>query len=104
MEKYGQNIDLLERDHESVIEKILEEEEKLILSHRQQIDEQASILKDEWSLITVVDKPGSDIVQYVEDLDKILLKKINSITKLREQLLNFHKNLKTEEEMSNLHK
>jgi len=45
-----------------VIEKILEEEEKLILSHRQQIDEQASILKDEWSLITVVDKPGSDIV------------------------------------------
>ena len=54
--------------------------------------------------MNVVDKPGSDIVQYVEDLDKILLKKIGSITKLREQLLNFHKNLKTEEEMSTLHK
>jgi len=29
---------------------------------------------------------------------------MTSISKLREQLLNFHKNLKTEEEMSTLHK
>jgi hypothetical protein len=56
------------------------------------------------SLLNVVDKPGSDIEKYVEDLDKVLLNKISIISKLREQLLNFHKHLKTEEEMSTLHK
>ena len=85
-------------------EQILEEEENLITTHRQHIDEVVSIVKDEMSLLNVVDKPGSDIEKYVEDLDKVLLNKISIISKLREQLLNFHKHLKTEEEMSTLHK
>lgn len=33
-EKYGHDVEWLERDHENVIEKILEEEEKLINNHR----------------------------------------------------------------------
>jgi hypothetical protein len=36
------------------------------------------------SLLNVVDKPGSDIEKYVEDLDKVLLNKISIISKLRE--------------------
>lgn len=43
-----------------------------------------SIVKDEMTLLNIVDKPGSDIESYVEDLDKVLLKKIAIITKLRE--------------------
>jgi len=57
----------------------LEEEENLITNHRQHIDEVVSIVKDEMSLLNVVDKPGSDIEKYVEDLDKVLLNKISII-------------------------
>jgi kinesin family protein 2/24 len=62
-----------------------------------------SIVKDEMCLLNVVDKPGSDVDQYVKDLDRVLLNKMATIGKLRDQLLNFHKNLKTEEKMSALY-
>jgi kinesin family protein 2/24 len=39
----------------------LEEEESLITNHRSHIDEIVSIVKDEMSLLNVVDKPGSDV-------------------------------------------
>ena len=42
------------------------------------------MVKDEMSLLNVVDKPGSDVEKYVESLDKILLNKISIISKLRE--------------------
>lgn len=62
----------------------MEEEENLITNHRKHIDEVVSIVKDEMSLLNVVDKAGSDIEKYVEDLDKVLLSKISIISKLRE--------------------
>lgn len=62
-----------------------------------------SIVKDEMNLLNVVDKPGSDVEKYVSDLDRELLRKISVITKLREQLLTFHKHLKTEEKMATLY-
>lgn len=55
------------------------------------------------NLLNVVDKPGSDVEKYVSDLDRELLRKISVISKLREQLLNFHKHLKTEEKMATLY-
>ena len=54
-------------------------------------------------LLNQVDKPGSDVQKYVQDLDKYLLNKISVITSLRSQLLAFHTHLKTEEMMSNLY-
>ena len=62
-----------------------------------------SIVKDEMNLLNVVDKPNSDVDQYVQELDRVLLGKMNIIGKLRDQLLNFHKHLKTEEKMSVLY-
>ena len=62
-----------------------------------------SIVKDEMGLLSIVDKPGSDVEQYVAELDRLLLNKISIISKLREQLLKFHKHLKTEEKMSALY-
>jgi len=35
------------------------------------------------SLLNEVDKPGSDVQEYVSDLDKVLVSKINMIEKLR---------------------
>lgn len=42
------------------------------------------IVKDEMNLLDQVDQPGSDVEQYVTDLDRILLNKIDIISKLRE--------------------
>lgn len=52
----------------------------MIQNHREHIDEIVSVVKDEMSLLNVVDKPGSDVEKYVEDLDKILLDKISIIS------------------------
>ena len=54
-------------------------------------------------LLNDVDKPGSDVEEYVTNLDVILLSKIEMIQNMRNQLLNFHKHLKTEEQMSKLY-
>ena len=101
--KYGQDVDTLCNDHETLIEQILEEEEKLIHSHRGHIDEVVGIVKEEMTLLNEVDKPGSDVEVYARGLDRILLKKIQIISDLREKLLNFYSHLKTEEHMSKLY-
>ena len=49
-----------------------------------------AILKD-------VDKPGSDVENYVEKLDQLLVKKIEMMVELRRNVLDFYKNIKTEE-------
>ena len=49
------------------------------------------------SILKEVDKPGSDVEAYVVKLDKILLQKIDMMTGLRKTLLDFYKNIKTEE-------
>ena len=53
-------------------------------------------------MLNEVDKPGSDVETYARGLDRVLLKKIEIITDLRERLLNFYSHLKTEEHMSKL--
>eukprot|EP00806_Schmidingerella_arcuata_P007147 Macronucleus_7527.p1 GENE.Macronucleus_7527~~Macronucleus_7527.p1 ORF type:complete len:134 (+),score=22.23 Macronucleus_7527:1-402(+) len=54
------------------------------------------------TLLNEVDKPGSDVEVYAKGLDRVLLKKIEIITGLRERLLKFYSHLKTEEHMSKL--
>ena len=48
-------------------------------------------------LLKEVDKPGSDVEQYVEKLDSILSMKINKMNDLRQHVLDFYKNIKTEQ-------
>lgn len=60
------------------------------------------IVKEEMTLLNEVDKPGSDVEVYARGLDRVLLKKIEIITELRERLLKFYSHLKTEEHMSKL--
>ena len=54
------------------------------------------------AILKEVDKPGSDVENYVEKLDKVLIKKIDMMNDLRKQLLDFYKNIKTEEQMAKL--
>ena len=57
----------------------MEEEESLINSHRRHIDEVVDQVKQEMVLLNDVDKPGSDVEDYVKKLDDVLLKKMRMI-------------------------
>jgi len=48
---------------------ILTEEEDLIEMHKQHVDEIINVEKTEMALISEVDKSGSDIEEYVNNLD-----------------------------------
>ena len=60
-------------DHENLIEQILEEEEELINGHRKHIDDVVDLVKQEMTLLNEVDKPGSDVEEYVKNLDEVLI-------------------------------
>ena len=78
--EYGDDTDKLCNEHEKLIEQILEEEEELINGHRKHIDEVVDLVKQEMVLLNEVDKPGSDVEEYVNNLDQMLLNKIEMIT------------------------
>jgi kinesin family protein 2/24 len=85
------------------IEKILEEEETLISSHRHHIDDVVDLVKQEMLLLHEVDQPGSEVAEYVLKLDTLLVQKMQHITRVRGKLISFHKHLKTEEVLSKLY-
>jgi kinesin family protein 2/24 len=78
---------------------ILEEEEELIGTHRTHIDDVVDLVKQEMMLLHDVDKPGSDIEEYVNSLDAILLHKMELIGLVRQRLIDFYKHLKLEENL-----
>jgi kinesin family protein 2/24 len=81
--QYQEDSDKLCNDHERLIEQILEEEEEMINGHRKHIDDLVDLVKTEMALLNEVDKPGSDVEDYVNNLDKLLLSKIDMIHKIR---------------------
>jgi len=48
------------------------------------------------TLISEVDKSGSDIEEYVKSLDQMLLKKMNMIAAVRKKLVDFNAHLQME--------
>jgi kinesin family protein 2/24 len=90
----------LERAHEELINKILEEEEEVIASHRQHIDDVMDLMKQEMRLLNDVEKPNSAIDSYVHELDGILVKKMQAIKLLRDKLASFQQHLREEEILS----
>ena len=61
------------------------------------------LVKQEMMLLHEVDQPGSDVEDYVNKLDSILVHKMQIISDVRTKLLTFHKHLKTEEVLSKLY-
>ena len=82
---------------------ILEEEEELIVIHRQHIDYVVDLEKQDMKLLHDVDKPGSDIEDYVSSLDSILLHKMELIGVVRQRLIDFYTHLKMEENLQKLY-
>ncbi|CAD8173494.1 unnamed protein product [Paramecium octaurelia] len=83
--------------HEQLISVILEEEENLISSHRSHIDQMVELVKQEMMLLHNIDKPGSDVDEYVKGLEQILLTKMEEIQTLQLQLSTFKSHLSEEE-------
>lgn len=54
-------------------------------------------------LLHEVDKPGSDIEEYVSSLDAILLHKIELISVVRQRLVDFYTHLKVESNLQRLY-
>lgn len=52
------------------------------------------------SLLNEVDKPGSNVEEYISSLDSILLSNMNMIAGVRKQLKTFERHLKEEEKLS----
>ena len=99
-QKNNVNIDELSEKHEQLIGVILAEEEDLINSHRKMIDEMVDMIKHQMGLLSEVDKPGSDVDNYVRELDTVLSIKEDLIKGIREKLKVFNDHLKQEEELS----
>jgi kinesin family protein 2/24 len=81
--QYQGDPDRLCNEHENLIEKILEQEEEMINGHRKHIDEVVDLVKNEMTLLNEVDKPGSDVEEYISNLDKMLVNKIHMILDMR---------------------
>jgi kinesin family protein 2/24 len=90
----------MSQKHEQLIGVILSEEEEVIGLHRQHIDDMVELIKQEMMLLHEVDKPGSDVDEYVDSLDAILLHKIEIINILRGRLVSFREHLREEEILS----
>jgi kinesin family protein 2/24 len=75
----------------------------LIFFHNSSCKESIQIVEKEMALLKEVDKPGSEVEQYVEKLDDILLMKIQKMEEMRKKVLDFYKCIKTEQLMNQLY-
>ena len=88
--------------HEDLINTILKEEDDFITEHKNHIDNMVKSIKEEMSSIHEVEKPGSNIDEYTNNLDKLLSKEIETIMNLKNRLNKFRILLKDESALANL--
>jgi kinesin family member 2/24 len=85
---------------QDLMNRILEEEDELIQSHRKAIEETMNTVRSEMNLLAEVDQPGSAIDTYVVKLKEILDKKDRAIQSLRAKLISFEAQLQEEEALN----
>lgn len=89
-----------EQLHDENVNEILEEEEALIAAHRKEIEDTMEIVREEMKLLAEVDKPGSQIDNYVTQLSFVLSRKAASLVSLQARLARFQHRLKEQEILS----
>eukprot|EP00667_Euglena_gracilis_P002823 EG_transcript_2827 len=92
--------DDLETQHQLLISTILEEEDQILVAHRQHIDDIMEIMKVEMRELNAVDQPGSSIEHFARNLDALLVTKMEKIQQLRQQLQRLQHHLREEEILS----
>ena len=68
--------------------------------HKEHIDSEVDIIKEEMKLLADVQKPHSDIKEYVSTLQSVLTHKIGMIMSMKNQLEEFTQHLEEEEKLS----
>ena len=97
---YPQTQEALIERHEELISVILAEEEEVVSMHRGHLDEDVENVKREMSLLTDVDKPGSDIWNYVRSVGVMLERKEQLLASMKAKLEQFRSHLEEEEDLS----
>ena len=100
--KSDEDYNKLSQIHEELIDEILKGEDEFIDAHKSHIDNMVEYIKKEMKFIHEVDKPGSDIEEYTNNLDKLLAQEIQTISNLRKKLVKFHIMIKDENALANL--
>ncbi len=83
-----------------MVNKILQEEETLIESHRTHIDVMMELIKRQMRELNEVDRPGSHIAEYCRNLDDILNQQVQKISEFRVKVDEFRGYLQREEILS----
>jgi kinesin family protein 2/24 len=94
------SLEKLGEEHEKLVGKILVEEEDLVGTHRKLIDDMVDLIKVQMGMLNEVDKPGSDVQQYIRDLESVLSQKEMQIANVKRKLKTFKSHLQAEEELS----
>jgi kinesin family protein 2/24 len=87
------------RGHEELIGRILNEEELLVSEHRRQVDKHVELLQMEMGELEMIERPGSDVEQYVAFLEENLKKKTEMVERLRSRVAQFRGLLREEARM-----
>ena len=91
-----------ERAHDALINVILGEEDAMIAAHRGHIEKSMEVVKHEMEFLARVDKPGSAVDAYVDELDAVLAERAEDVERLRARVVRFRMLLRQEEELSTL--
>ncbi|KAJ3692209.1 hypothetical protein LUZ60_012559 [Juncus effusus] len=83
----------LELEPDDDLNSLLKEEEDLVMTHREQVEETISILREEMKLLEEADQPGNQLDEYITRLNSILSKKATGIMNLQARLANFQHRL-----------
>jgi len=94
------DIEELKEKHEHLVNVILTEEEELLSTHRLHIDENVELVKRQMNILNEVDKPGSDVEEYINNLDHILTQHLEMIKNLKNKVTTFRGHLNTEAVLS----
>ena len=94
------DLEELKVEHEGLVQVILKEEEDLIKRHREHIDANVELVKKQMNMLNDVDKPGSDVETYTDELDGLLDHHMAMISGLKDQLRRFRGHLGREKKLS----
>ena len=83
------NLEELKEKHEELVNIILTEEEQLIQTHKNVLNEQVDLIKKQMTLLGDVDRPGSDIDEYIFGLEGILSSQLEFMKDLKNKLTSF---------------
>jgi len=92
--------DPLRVSHEDLISTIMNENDDLIQAHRQQIQDIMELVKEEMHILSRAEQPGGDAETYINNLDKILDRKVGIISNLKSMVSKMQQHLKQEAELS----